>query len=215
MSFHHQASLPTGWSIPDQAILPGGREIAGTAARVYNLLVETARRSHRWKVGRHLAPAGWVPTWVLREPWSGGAAGDRRMRDLREAGVPIERDIFSIAEEAPGSSSWLWRIGKEGAGPSPKVVEADHPLIKVRFVESSAGAVDISPGSRHVLAPSLRCAGDEMYRDELLAAWRTGKLLPALQGRSEWALWADPTAAFNQVPVLKAALPKLGVTVGG
>jgi hypothetical protein len=111
---HHQAALPPGWHLPDEAILPGGRTITGTAARVYNLLLETGRHSHRWKVGRHLAPAGWVPTWVLREPWAGGSAGDRRLRDLREAGVSIASQRFNPGDEAPASASWLWRIS-----PSP------------------------------------------------------------------------------------------------
>ena len=57
-----------------------------------NLLVETRRQAYRWQVGRHFAPPGWVPTWVLREPWAGGAAGDRRLRDLREEGVDMAGD---------------------------------------------------------------------------------------------------------------------------
>ena len=111
---HHQAALPPGWHLPDEATLPGGRTVTGTAARVYNLLAESARRSHRWQVGRHLAPAGWVPTWVLREPWAGGSAGDRRLRDLREAGISIESQRFDPGDEALASASWLWRIS-----PSP------------------------------------------------------------------------------------------------
>jgi hypothetical protein len=55
---HHQAALPPGWHLADETTLPGGRTITGTAARVYHLLTESARRSQRWQVGRHLAPAG-------------------------------------------------------------------------------------------------------------------------------------------------------------
>ena len=77
MTGFHQAALPPGWQLAGEATLPGGRTVTGTAARVYHLLAESHRRGHRWQVGRHLAPAGWVPTWVLREPWAGGAAGSR------------------------------------------------------------------------------------------------------------------------------------------
>jgi len=50
----HQAALPPGWHLADEATLPGGRSLTGTAARVYNLLVETIRHAHRWPVGRLL-----------------------------------------------------------------------------------------------------------------------------------------------------------------
>jgi hypothetical protein len=56
---------------------------------------------------------------VLREPWAGGSAGDRRLRDLREAGVSIESKKFATAD-APSSASWLWRLATaSGASPSP------------------------------------------------------------------------------------------------
>jgi hypothetical protein len=116
---HHQAALPPGWHLAEKAALPGGRTVTGTAARVYHLLAESARKSHRWQVGRHYAAAGWVPTWVLREPWAGGSAGDRRLRDLRDAGVSIERQRFDPGEAEPASASWLWRLGTGKGSPSP------------------------------------------------------------------------------------------------
>jgi hypothetical protein len=239
---HHQAALPPGWHLADEATLPGGRTITGTAARVYDLLAETNRRAHRWQVGRHLAPAGWVPTWVLREPWAGGSAGDRRLRDLREAGVPVESQRFDPGDAEPASASWLWHLpvspspggragdgrggqgvrGREGA-PSPaprgRVGEGGAPLqgVVVHFVAGRPGpaeAIDISPGAASPLAPSFATCDDEAYRRELLQAFHAGRLVAALTGRPECSLWADPAAIYNPRPVLEAALSKLGATFG-
>ncbi len=219
----HQAALPPGWHLADEATLPGGRSLTGTAARVYNLLVETIRHAHRWPVGRHLAPPGWVPTWVLREPWAGGAAGDRRLRDLREEGLAIESQKFTAGPTAsdttPDSASWLWRLGtapesaqdaRPAAPPSPAA-----PLqgVSVRFVAAPVGAIDISPGATSPLAPSFSACDDEAYRRELLQAFHAGRLLGCLAGRKEQCLWADPAAAYDPRPVLQTALTKLGATV--
>jgi len=228
---HHQAPLPPGWHLADEAVLPGGRTLTGTAARVYNLLLETRRRFHRWNVGRHLAPAGWVPTWVLREPWAGGAAGDRRLRDLREAGLTIESQRFAPGGDAPDSASWLWRIVPATPGPNRRPspapdVESAVPLalaaaplqgIAARFVAGGlapAGAVDVSPGASSLLAPSFAACDDEAYRRELLQAFHSGRLVASLTGRAEWRLWTDPAAAYDPRPVLSSALSKLGVTLG-
>jgi hypothetical protein len=229
----HQAALPPGWHLADEAVLPGGRGLTGTAARVYNLLLETQRHSHRWAVGRHLAPPGWVPTWVLREPWAGGAAGDRRLRDLREAGVAIDSEKFATGDGAPASATWLWRLAPAGsASPSPGRREcgwergpggegpgAAGPLqgTTVHFVTgrlTPAGAIDISPGASSPLAPTFAACDDEAYRRELLQAYHSGRLLAALAGHTAWRLWADPAAAYDPRPVLTAALTKLGATLG-
>src|SRR5215217_5061588 len=233
---HHQAALPPTWHLADEATLPGGRTITGTAARVYNLLLESGRHAHRWKVGRHLAPAGWVPTWVLREPWAGGSAGDRRLRDLREAGVSIESQRFDPGDNEPASASWLWHLAfpavhpspargrgaggegpREGApSPAPRGrVGEGGPLqgIAVRFVAgrpAPAEAIDISPGAASPLAPSFAACDDEAYRRELLQAFHSGRLVAALTGRREWSLWSDPAALYNPRPVLETALAKLG-----
>ena len=231
MSGFHQAALPPGWHLADEATLPGGRTITGTAARVFNLLAETRRQSHRWKVGRHLAPAGWVPTWVLREPWAGGSAGDRRLRDLREAGVSIESQRFDPGDDEPASASWLWHLAPGSGSPSPGGRGGDGrggqgvrsregaPLqgITVRFVAgrpAPAEAIDISPGAASPLAPSFAACDDEAYRRELLQAFHSGRLVAVLTGRREWHLWADPAALYNPRPVLETALVKLGAVLG-
>ena len=226
---HHQAALPPGWNLADEATLPGGKSISGTAARVYNLLHETRRRGYRWKVGRHLAPAGWVPTWVLREPWAGGAAGDRRLRDLREAGVDIESLRFTPPGDAPTSASWLWRLAPPDPGARrpmalaqpiespPCEASAGTPLygIAIHFVtRETSGAIDISPGASSPLAPSLGARDDEAYRRELLEAFHAGRLVSCLKAHTEWHLWADSAAAYDPRPVLQSALSKLGASLG-
>jgi len=213
MTGFHQAALPPGWHLADEAILPGGRTVTGTAARVYHLLAETHRRAHRWQVGRHLAPAGWVPTWVLREPWAGGAAGDRRLRDLREAGVSIVSQRFDPGDDEPASASWLWRLGPRGR------VGEGAPLqgISVRFAAGRPApveAVDISPGAASPLAPSFDACNDEAYRRELLQTFHSGRLVAALTGRPKWTLWSDPAAIYNPRPMLETALSKLGAVLG-
>jgi hypothetical protein len=217
----HQAALPPGWHLADEAILPGGRPITGTAARVYNLLVETRRHAHRWNVGRHLAPPGWVPTWVLREPWAGGSAGDRRLRDLREEGLAIESERFvagAAGDNAPDSASWLWRLASPtAAAAGAPAISPAAPLqgLTVRFVATPAGAIDISPGASSHLAPSFAACDDAAYRSELLQAFHAGRLLASFTGRQQWSLWADPAAAYDPRPVLQTALSKLGATIQG
>ena len=220
---HHQAPLPTTWSLAYEATLPGGRLITGTAARVYHLLAETRNRQHRWKVGRHLAPMGWVPTWVLREPWAGGAAGDRRLRDLREAGVTIESQRFDAGDGEPASASWLWRIADPDS-PLSDAVDLSNagrsttPLqgLTIRFTTGvlAPAALDISPGASSPLAPSFGACDDEAYRRELLDTFHSGRLVSTLTGRKEWTLWTDPAAAYDPRPVLSFALAKLGATLG-
>jgi len=220
---HHQAALLSGWHLADEASLPGGRTVTGTAARVYNLLAESHRRAHRWQVGRHLAPAGWVPTWVLREPWAGGAAGDRRLRDLREAGVSIDSQRFDPGDDEPASASWLWHLAAPAVHPSPargRGAGGEGPPLQgiaVRFVAgrpAPAEAVDISPGAASPLAPSFAACDDEAYRRELLQAFHSGRLVAALTGRREWSLWSDPAALYDPRPVLEVALSKLGAHLG-
>jgi hypothetical protein len=79
-----------------EEVVISGRKCAGTKARVYDLLRQTAERSERHRIGSLIGPAGWVPNYYIRRAWSGGNAGDRRLRDLREKfGVRIERMPFS------------------------------------------------------------------------------------------------------------------------
>lgn len=98
-----------------------GIHFTGRRARVYWLLRLTKDRGLRHPVGSQVAPPGWVPRHLVVEPWSGGAQGDRRVRELRfDYGVDIQVQEF----KPPGggnSSTTLYRIGdrdpiREGAG---------------------------------------------------------------------------------------------------
>lgn len=83
------------FDLPEHVVI-SGRKVAGTRARVYGLLRKTAEEGISHRIGELIGPAGWVPNYYLRRAWSGGSAGDRRMRDLREKfGVEIESTRFS------------------------------------------------------------------------------------------------------------------------
>lgn len=88
----HRASEGVApFPLADEAILPSGRKLAGTRARVYWLLRTTAEEGISHLVGKVRGPAGWVPGYYFQRPWSGGGSGDRRRRDLSEKfGVRIE-----------------------------------------------------------------------------------------------------------------------------
>jgi hypothetical protein len=226
---HHQAAKPARWEIADEATTPDGRHLTGTVARVYNLLAETARRRHKWAVGRHQAPAGWVPTWVLREPWAGGSAGDRRLRDLRDKhGIAVEGMSCTAGDRT--TSSWIWRLSSPAAGDAtPRKISEASPsaqvcgplaglslsLLSVPVRERPDGSLDVSPGGDSPLAPSLAVADDATYRRELLAAFHAGRLVPALLASESAVLWTDSAAGYDPRPLLRLALAKLGATVGG
>ncbi|MEL7059474.1 MAG: hypothetical protein AAGN46_05555 [Acidobacteriota bacterium] len=140
---------------------PDGSTIGGTTtcARVYHLLAETARRGHSWPVGHVQAPPGWVPVWVLREPWAGGSAGDRRMRDLRERGFRIDSGTL------PGSRSTILRLetGSELSAPSLRSSAAPPGDPAPAAGARTAGRPGSRPASQSLPTPPRsagRAAGD-------------------------------------------------------
>lgn len=102
------------FALPETATI-AGKVIEGSKARVYWLLRLSAERGVRHRVGALEAPAGWVPNYYLRKGWSGGNAGDRRLRDLRALGVELESREF---RPDPGNPSYtvLWRWISDPAG---------------------------------------------------------------------------------------------------
>lgn len=107
------------FALAEEVTLPGGVVLRGTRARIYALLRVTAERGVRHRIGSLEGPPGWVPNYYLRRAWSGGNAGDRRLRELREKyGVEIEQSTFEARKRGCGgcsSRTVLWRWVGDGA----------------------------------------------------------------------------------------------------
>lgn len=224
-SFHQEAAPPWAREISDEAVLPSGTMVAGSKARVFHLLRLASERSHQFRIGRHLAPPGWVPTWVLREPWAGGSAGDRRLRDIREAGVEVESERH-VGDEGE-SGSWMWRLSRENQRKSPLVAPAQVSFARLTFrsltgtpERPDASHVDVTPGSGSAFAPSREVArraltgedAESLYRQELLERWRAGDLESALERlpHTSVTFFCREGSVFNPLPVLGLSLTKLG-----
>lgn len=103
------------FELPDELVLPSGRHLAGAKARIYWLLKKTAVDGLQHRIGAEVGPAGWVPNYYLTKAWSGGHAGDRRLRDLRELGVGIEQAVFE-SHRRGATKTFLYRwTGDPGA----------------------------------------------------------------------------------------------------
>jgi hypothetical protein len=242
---HYQAGKPVHWQLADEVDLPNGRHLSGSKARVYEVLRLAKETAHCFPVGMVLSPPGWVPVWVFREPWSGGSAGDRRIRDLRQLGVPLEAQPFDSGGPA-GSSSWIWRLGDAGSTssrsdrPNPRKNESGPQarvsaavLSSVSFVLRPGGRpavwagelVDLSPGMPHVAAPAVGLAQavieGRLTADEALEAYRQQLLGAYHSGELVSAFRAGTTfticcdVPFPALQVLQRALAKLGAIEGG
>jgi len=206
--------------LPDEVKTPSGG-FSGTKARVYWLLRITRERSYSHRIGEQWGPPGWVPRFLLVEPWSGGAAGDRRMRQLREQGVEIEMQEF----DPPGgrkSSTTLYRIVRDGLLDTPtktsgarRTLHFDEtvrlPLsgVTVRMLPvpcgtgfqsliSPAGSIEGIPGRPLDAAlgsgsaiAPVSALNDEGYTEELRAAWRSGALVRSFDGSAEFVVVAE------------------------
>ncbi|MEM9597194.1 MAG: hypothetical protein AAGD06_23200, partial [Acidobacteriota bacterium] len=178
---------PVDFPLSERAIkAPDGKTLRGAKARVYHLLRETARRGYRWPVGRLLGPAGKVPLWVLRQPWSGAAAGDRRARDLRGHGYRVNVESFD-AGDGEETKTTLYSLGPlasttgpaSAPAPSPAASRAPAatetplrgPLTGTRVVIVEApvrGALDLHPEADHPFTPPRSDAA--AYTDALRTA---------------------------------------------
>ncbi len=221
--------LERPFRVDDTAVLPSGREIRGAAARVYNLLRIAAEEGHCFPVGRHHGPPGFVPTWVLREPWAGGSAGDRRLRDLRAAGVRIDQRRFESGGEAGDGGSWMWALLPPKLVPAGTASTRRAQLAGLRFhlavgrPPAPAGeAIDVTPGRLHLLAPSPEvaaaataitpAAAADLYRLELLERFHAGTLCAGLADIPMITLWREATVPFDPLPVVARALTRLGAS---
>lgn len=110
------------FDLPDAVELPSGRHLAGAKARIHYLLKRTAIEGIRHRIGAEIGPPGWVPGYYLRRAWSGGNAGDRRARDLRELGVGIEIREFDSPSRGE-TRTFLYRWTHD---PAAAVRSASH-----------------------------------------------------------------------------------------
>lgn len=225
---------PGDWTLPESATLPNGEQLGGARARLYWLLRWTAERGFSFAIGRHPGPKGWVPAHVCKEPWSGGGAGDRRLRDLRERGVKIESQRF-VTPAGERTSTWLWRwTGDPPAGDADRAPTASHARGaahrgRLVFRTQSGCPVardgwvkwEVSPGSGHVLAPpsSLQAAlitghvthdqAVAQYLDILRRRYSAGELDGVLSTRCA-VLWVRPEVALDPLPTLRSVLVRCG-----
>ena len=241
---HYQARKPRHWILADEVLLPTGVRITGSKARVYEALRLARDTAHCFCVGQQLAPAGWVPVWVFREPWCGGSAGDRRLRDLRQLGVQLDGQPFDAGTSGL-SSSWIWRLAESG-GTAPSACgsiprkkaqglqarDSSAPLAGTRFVLCSGGRpaawagelVDLSPGMPHAAAPAAalakRVVAGDLGQAEAQEEYRQ-QLVGAYRSgelarsfRAGTSVTVCCEAPFDALEVLGRALAKLGGTVG-
>lgn len=139
------------FELDDEVELPNGKRLKGAFARVYSLLKGSAEQKMEHRIGSQVGPAGWVPNYYLRKAWSGGNAGDRRVRQLRtEFGVRIESTRFG--DENPHgaakerSHTWLFRwVSDPEPGTVHRTPESSNrnpsngtTLVNERVSESSA-----------------------------------------------------------------------------
>ena len=136
---------PAPFEIAEEVTLSTGERLGGGRARVYGLLRGSVERRFAHHVGRHLAPVGWVPNFLLREPWSGGNAGDRRLRDLRERGVQLESAVFT-APNGERSNTTLWRWVGDGSALHPGTTPANPPQSALGGLMRGFGGQEASSG---------------------------------------------------------------------
>ena len=218
---------PPPFELPDEAVV-AGRRFTGHRARVFHLLRITRERGFRHYIGRHLGPAGAVPVFLLREPWSGGQSGARRLRELRAYGLAIEistfdhpdgdsvTTLYTLAGTLPASSAPVLATArrlppKPGSVPAPRITLTRH---------LQPGALDLTPhpptapGERPVLVPSWWAASMRDYREQLQEAGLT-RLLAEVRDGMVVVATAEclDELGWDPLPVLADALRAAGVIV--
>jgi hypothetical protein len=149
------------FALDEELTLPDGKRVRGTLARVYSLLVHTARRQHRHRVGLAFGPPGWVPAYLFRAAWAGGEAGDRRRRDLRELhGIEIEMQRFE--RDGEETATTLYRLAPEQPGRASSSPQA--PADRSTSQASSTGATLAATAAR--LAPAAATSSTTQVEQE-------------------------------------------------
>lgn len=210
----HQVQRPAPLTLAEECTLSTGVTVRGCAARVLDLLRQTRDQRLVWPVGRHQAPAGWVPAHVLVEPWAGGGEGKRRLRGLREKGVRVQMERFVGA--AGEQQTFLYRIGDEPKTAAPKIASSPPQRCALRYllhrgIPSISWRVDLrvdlTPG-RSPLAPGVGVS-EESYLEALRHAYVDGAM-SFLLGSSTAVLYCEHGAQPDPFPVMRRALTALG-----
>ncbi|MEM1202963.1 MAG: hypothetical protein AAGN66_07015 [Acidobacteriota bacterium] len=223
---------PSEW--PDVATLESGT-FTGHRARVLHFLVEASKRQWRFDVGKAKAPAGKVPGYLLREPYTGGDAGKRRLRELRaKYQVPVEHETFEAGDTVLYWIPRPWALAfAAGARVPAKPQEPREPYAppappcsdlagtRVSFVAIPTAA---SLGVHHVDGPGRCLESPPMVRDEdgylehLRRQHAEGELRRQLAG-CQVEVAVSPAAltwlGFDPRPPLRTALEALGAQVDG
>lgn len=227
---YHQ--YPQPFPLAEEATMPDGSVVRGGKARVWSLLEETARRRWQHPIGRQLGPAGAVPGFLLREPWAGGSAGDRRLRDLREHGVDYTHEAFVGADGETSTEVYRLVEARQDAPSPPPVRRAALPgerqrSAPLRFwtaVGSVSGirgiGIQVGTGcgpSRRIVAEAVAgrltpAAAHDAYLSELRAHYAQGRLDGLLEIDEELVLWVWPGLPIEVLAPLTHALTKLGAT---
>lgn len=236
--WHQHRPPPELEDLPDEAVDDAGTSFRGARARVYHLLRIVAEQRLRLPVGLAYGPPGWVPRPFLVEPWSGGASGDRRVRELGgRHGFEVEHQSFEPPAKGSSSTTIYRLVGVAESVPAPSGALRD-----LSFFTAIGGAVELSRwGTPFHLAsvhtpvavvlpqPSWeqrregreagRVADEEAYREHLLDRYHSGHLVPQLQHTARAVFYLRPKdrLPFNPFPMLRRCLTSqaLGATDRG
>jgi len=185
MAWHDQQRSPFG-DLQDEVVAPGG-VFRGARARVYWLFRLAAERRHRFRVGaaRELGPEGFVPMYIVREPWAGGDEGGRRLRELRgEYGLTFRVETFAE------NQTRLYLLERDPLGP----LNGGGSRARARATAAAASKPDPSAAPTYALDLTFSfgpdgedlaedellgykgCASPEDYRRRLIVAYRNGQI---------------------------------------
>jgi hypothetical protein len=214
--------------LPDEAVDGAGTVFRGARARVYHLLRIVAEKRLRLPIGQVYGPPGAVPRHFLVEAWSGGASGDRRVRELgTRHGFHVEHEAFE-PPAGTASSTMLYRLSLGGEGvPAPDPHPHPHGELSTLTFYTAVGRspqVDHYGSARHLTDSlySFGCGGLEArdrvdaYRQRLLDAYRVGHLVEQLHLAPKVVFYLHPeelaSLGWDPLPMLRRALtsPALG-----
>lgn len=198
--FAYAAPFP----LADQLVTAAGRRLCtGHRARVVHLLAITRRDHFEHALGGRRSPAGWVPEFLLQQPWSGGGEGKRRLREAREMyGIEYDHEVFT--PPSGESTTVIYRLTSLGeVGGYTALPTAAKPAdLRLRF-STDAGA--------SLLDVPRECVTADHYQAHLRELWAAGRLEPQILCRQNFRL---PVAdSFDPLGPLRRMAEALGLTI--